>query len=65
VDRGSHAGEVASPPPTPRPDAQAEREANAESARSFATDDPRVAKGIAENKEAFDNDGVSGVAEPK
>jgi hypothetical protein len=58
-------GDAAAPPPTPPPDAQAQREADAESARTFATDDPRVAKGIAENKEAFDNDGVSGVAEPK
>jgi sporulation protein YlmC with PRC-barrel domain len=52
------------PPPTPEPDAEARSEADEAAARSFATDDPRVANGIAENKEAFDGDGVSG-AEPK
>jgi sporulation protein YlmC with PRC-barrel domain len=62
ADRASAA---AAAPPTPQPDLEATSEANAESARSFATDDPRVAKGIAENKEAFDGDGVSGEAEPK
>jgi sporulation protein YlmC with PRC-barrel domain len=55
----------AAQPPTPQPDPEARSEANAEAARSFATDDPRVAKGIAENKEAFDGDGVSREAEPK
>ena len=64
-ERGSQPGEAASPPPTPPPDAAAQREADAEAARSFATDDPRVAKGIAENKEAFDEDGKSGVAQPQ
>ncbi len=59
------ASQPADPPPTPQPDREATSEANAEAARSFATDDPRVAKGIAENKEAFDGDGVSGEAEPK
>ena len=65
VDRGPRAGEVASPPPTPPPDVESQRQAEEEAARSFATDDPRVAKGIAENKEAFDEDGVSGVAQPQ
>jgi sporulation protein YlmC with PRC-barrel domain len=53
------------PAPTPVPDAEARSEANEAAARSFATDDPRVANGIAENKEAFDGDGASGAAEPK
>jgi sporulation protein YlmC with PRC-barrel domain len=53
------------PPPTPGPDAEARSQANDAAARSFATDDPRVANGIAENKEAFDGDGASGVTETK
>lgn len=65
ADRAAEPGEVAPPPATQPPDAQAQREADAEAARSFATDDPRVAKGIAENKEAFDEDGKSGVAQPQ
>lgn len=48
------------PPPTEQPDAVAVSEADREAAHSFATDDPRVAKGIAENKEAFDDKAASG-----
>jgi sporulation protein YlmC with PRC-barrel domain len=62
---GDRASAPADPPPSPQPDVEATSEASAEAARSFATDDPRVAKGIAENKEAFDGDGVSGEPEPK
>jgi sporulation protein YlmC with PRC-barrel domain len=51
------------PAPTAVPGAEARSEANAEAARSFATDDPRVAKGIAENKAAFDGDEVSEAVE--
>jgi hypothetical protein len=58
-------GAAASPPATQPPDAETRREADAEAARSFATDDPRVAKGIAENKEAFDDDGKSSAAQPQ
>jgi sporulation protein YlmC with PRC-barrel domain len=46
------------PQPAPRPSPEARAEAQAEAARSFATDDPRVSQGIAENKEAFDDDGA-------
>jgi sporulation protein YlmC with PRC-barrel domain len=64
-DGAAQPGEVAPPPATQPPDAEAQQEASAEAAKSFATDDPRVAKGIAENKEAFDDDGKSGVAQPQ
>jgi sporulation protein YlmC with PRC-barrel domain len=65
AERAAEPGEVARPPATQPPDADAQRQADAEAARGFATDDPRVAKGIAENKEAFDDDGKSGVAQPQ
>jgi sporulation protein YlmC with PRC-barrel domain len=50
----------ATPLPTQQPDAAARSEADREAAHSFATDDPRVAQGIAENKEAFDDKAASG-----
>jgi sporulation protein YlmC with PRC-barrel domain len=53
---GNRTDASAVPPPTAEPGAEERSEANAEAARSFATDDPRVAKGIAENKAAFDGD---------
>jgi hypothetical protein len=48
-------GSVA-PPPSEQPDARARAEAEQEAHEVFAEDDPRVAKGIADNKEAFDGD---------
>jgi sporulation protein YlmC with PRC-barrel domain len=55
-----HSATDAAPPataPTAQlPDAAARAQANAEAEESFATDDPRVAKGLAENKEAYDRD---------
>jgi sporulation protein YlmC with PRC-barrel domain len=50
------AASTVAPPPAEQPDAAARSAASAEAAESFATDDPRVAQGIAENKEAFDDD---------
>lgn len=52
---GHRADAAVAPPPTATPGPEARSQANAEAARTFATDDPRVAKGIAENKEAFDD----------
>jgi sporulation protein YlmC with PRC-barrel domain len=43
-------------PPAAQPDPAARAEANAEAAKSFAEDDPRVAAGIAESKAAYDKD---------
>jgi sporulation protein YlmC with PRC-barrel domain len=57
---GASQGAVTTPPPTQQPDAAARSEADREAAQSFATDDPRVAQGIAENKEAFDDKAASG-----
>ncbi len=60
---GNRADASVVPSQTAVPDAEARSEANAEAARSFATDDPRVAKGIAENKAAFDSPEVAEAAE--
>jgi sporulation protein YlmC with PRC-barrel domain len=59
----SRGGAAETPPAAARPDSHAQTEANAEAARSFAEDDPRVATGIAESNEAFDGDRPAGEAE--
>ena len=51
VDGAPQAG-----PPAQQPDAGAQAEATAEAAGKFAADDPRVAKGLAENKEVYDRE---------
>jgi sporulation protein YlmC with PRC-barrel domain len=55
---------VVTPPPVQQPDAASRAAAEAEAARSFANEDPRVAQGIAENKEAYD-DKTSDTAQPQ
>jgi hypothetical protein len=46
---------LAVPPSAEEPDAAAEAEAREEAAEIFATDDPRVARGIAAGKEAYED----------
>jgi sporulation protein YlmC with PRC-barrel domain len=52
----------AQPPPREPADPATQAAAEREAQESFAGSDPRVAEGIAENKEAFENDGGEGAA---